>query len=217
MGARDSVAGILVLLVLQICPNVALTTGPPRLFMETVCHKATETVNGYPMSEVCEAMFDSPSSGAHRGHGPSLDVIFPSAAEAVASAPSPMRTLAQTPGDLASVYAVTYQAGLGCVLVAANFADQNTAEDVYAIATTPTASTPKPDTFTCKFTNPQSILPVPRGLVTELADKNYLFPGTFSAILPRLRCQFDIYNVVDRNYPVDPADPSQGFYGSSTS
>jgi len=182
--------------------------------MDIVCGEATETVNGYSMSEVCDAMFDSPS-GAHRGLGPSLDVIFSSAAEAVASAPSPMRTLTQTQGGLASLYVVSYQPGLGCTLIASD-GIQNLAVDGYAIATTPFASTPKHDTFTCKFTNPQSILPVPPGLVTELADKNYLFPGTFSAILPLLRCQFNTYNVVDRNQPVDINDPSQGFYGSRT-
>jgi hypothetical protein len=222
------VSSIFVLLVLGLLSTstTQAALAAPCLKLETVCNEATERVNGYSMEDVCKAMFQR--NAAHRnssGSGPTLDQIFPSAAEAAArmissSAASVQRTLkqeveAQAIGGLAFRYVVSFVPGVGCSLVAYNgVVDLFTIEN-YVIATSRAANFHKFDTFTCKFTT-RDINPVPTGARANLASKNLLFPGSFAAILPSLRCQFTIYTPVDRNLPVTPGNPSQGFYGSTT-
>jgi hypothetical protein len=192
----------------RLAQNVSL----PHLHLETVCNEATELVNGFSMKEVCSAMYQSP---VHRNYGPTLGDIFPSAVEAVKRDTSPQRSLKQDPGSLAAAYIVSYVPGVGCTMVAFNGADGISVEALI-IASTNVASTPKHDMFTCKFTNPQSILPVPRGAVADAVANKFLFPGSFAAMMPLLRCQFSTYLPVDREAPVDPNDPSQGYHGSSS-
>jgi hypothetical protein len=219
---------VFVLLVLGVLSTstTQATIAAPHVKLETVCNEATELVNGYSMGDVCKAMFEA--QVAHRnssGSGPSLGQIFPSAAEAAArmvtsSAVSVQRTLqqeveAQAIGGLAFQYAVSYLPGIGCALLAYNGVIDLFSIENYVIATTRAANSPKPDMFTCKFTT-RDITPVPPGARANLASKNLLFPGSFAAIVPRLRCQFTIYTPVDKDSPVSPGNPSQGFYGSTT-
>ena len=191
----------------------------------TVCEKATETINGYSMREVCRAMGFPPNlAGLNNTTYPTLESIFPSAATTAAISKSPHtdgspfaadRRLQQA-GGLALYYVVSYRAGIGCTLASYSGIDPTTTTlGLFIMATTKNTVSTKKDTYMCKFST-ADIVPVPVGARQDLAERNLLFPGSFAAIKPFVRCEFNLVTPVDVAFPIVAGDPSKGFASSFT-
>jgi hypothetical protein len=226
MGRPHSPTSSLYLLPLVLtiawAGSVGAVGAPKPLDLKTVCAKATETVNGYSMKDVCNAMMNPLLAGPGGASYPPLASIFPSAAVTAASAVSPYtedtshqaeRRLQQV-GGLAAYYTVSYVPGIGCVLAAYDGVSLASVE-WYILATTTHTVSSKNNMFVCTFTT-ASLVPVPVGAREDLAARNLLFPGSFAAIKPLVRCQFNLLTPVDRTLPVVAGDPSQGYSSSIT-